>query len=928
MSERSVDSAEDLVSPVTLTGSQNRLELAGNRTLLLDDPAASWAVTAGIAYVFAVPVEGGVSVGGREYVCQVDAGSALFGMSVGDARVALLAVGRPGTLLERLDQDDERLIAGWVHALSSAIGDPAPRDVVEVPADRPTDTVDGAAYQPRVDLLWATVTAGTMQLQGVGDALIDATSGPLPLSSATWLRSVGTGRIAPERAPESLGAFHRVVLAALASQLESRSEARAARSRARLAADDAILDDGLSDLLSFFEDGAIPVDHVGARVASADPLLAACRLVGGALGVDVEAPPAWQAGGRDSLAAIARASHLRLRQVTLDGEWWRSASGPILGFDAGSRQPVALLPKSARSYQVVDPATGSRKRVTAEVAASLSVIAYSLYRPFPQRSLGVVDLLRFGLRKGGSDLWMIIVMGVLGGLLALVVPIATGLLFNRFIPASDGGGVVQVAIAMLLSVGAITAFQLTRSIAVARLGARMDLSLEAAVWDRLLGLPVPFFRDYSSGDLALRATSISAMRRALSGVVTTAVLGAAFSVFSYALLFVYDVRLALVATVLLAGALLLGLVMLVVQVRDRRKANAVRGHQIGLVFEMLNGISKLRVAGAEARAFSVWARFVPGASGRRADLAAVQVNVVYAALPLVALLVIFPLAVSGTDLTAGTFLAFNAALTQVITAVVLLGTSLSAVAQIVPLYERVKPILVTLPEVDDARSDPGELSGDIEFSEVTFRYATDAPIVLERISFRARPGEFVALVGSSGSGKSTMLRLLLGFESPESGSIHLDAQDLAALDLQAVRRQMGVVLQAGKLASGSIYQNIVGSSPYTLDDAWEAAQLRARRRHPPDADGHAHDGDGGWQRNLGRATAAVADREGDHRQAADPAVRRGDQRARQPNASRGHGQPGAPQGDPSRHRAPIEHRHPRRPDPRGRGRTRCRTRNV
>jgi ABC-type bacteriocin/lantibiotic exporter with double-glycine peptidase domain len=107
---------------------------------------------------------------------------------------------------------------------------------------------------------------------------------------------------------------------------------------------------------------------------------------------------------------------------------------------------------------------------------------------------------------------------------------------------------------------------------------------------------------------------------------------------------------------------------------------------------------------------------------------------------------------------------------------------------------------------------------------VTFRYATDGPPVLEKVSFRARPGAFVALVGPSGSGKSTMLRLLLGFETPESGSVHLDAQDLAALDLQAVRRQMGVVLQAGKLSAGSIYQNIVGSSPYTLDDAWEAAR--------------------------------------------------------------------------------------------------------
>ena len=309
-----------------------------------------------------------------------------------------------------------------------------------------------------------------------------------------------------------------------------------------------------------------------------------------------------------------------------------------------------------------------------------------------------------------------------------------------------------------------------------------------------------------------------------AAIVTTAVLGAMFSIFSYALLFAYDVRLALVATMVLIGALAVGAVMVVVQVRDRRKANEVRGHQIGLIFQLLNGISKLRVAGAEARAFSVWARLVAGASGRRADLAAVQVNVVYAALPLVALLVIFPLAISGTDLSAGTFLAFNAALTQVITAVVLLGTSLSAVAQIVPLYERVKPILVTLPEVEEARADPGELAGDIEFSGVTFRYAADGPTVLEKVSFRARSGEFVALVGPSGSGKSTMVRLLLGFETPESGSIHLDAQDLASLDLQAVRRQMGVVLQAGKLAAGSIYQNIVGSSPYSLDEAWEAAR--------------------------------------------------------------------------------------------------------
>ena len=129
MSERSVDSAEDLVSPVTLTGSQNRLELAGNWTLLLDDPAAAWAVTA------PPTCSPSPSRAGCRSVAASTCARSMRGRivrHVGRGRLrALLAVGRPGTLLERLDHDDERLIAGWVHALSSAIGDPAPRDVVE-----------------------------------------------------------------------------------------------------------------------------------------------------------------------------------------------------------------------------------------------------------------------------------------------------------------------------------------------------------------------------------------------------------------------------------------------------------------------------------------------------------------------------------------------------------------------------------------------------------------------------------------------------------------------------------------------------------------------------------------------------------------------------------------------------------------------------
>lgn len=815
-----------------------RRDLAGNHPLLLDDPQAAWVVVSGSVYVFAVRTEHGIPQGNREYVCSVPEGGALFGLGGAGSGIALLAVGRPGTVLQCVVEDAvgarAPLIEGWVRRLSSALGDPAPRDVRELAGGQPVDTSPDLAYRPALDLPWVTVTDGAFELNGVPGAVVDASTGPVPLSSSTWLRSVGAGRLVAteeRRSPVPLDPLHDVFSVMLAARFAAAETARTARARARVAADGASLDHGLRELLAYFE-GDRTAATVGATVAVADPLLAACRLVGGSLGVEVKPAPAWQGDARGRLAAIARASRLRERAVTLDDGWWRSASGPLLGFVGATGAPVALLPSPRRGYDLIDPLTGSRTCVTAEIAATLSNRVHALYRPFPEGPMSAWQLVRFGLRRAGGDGWTIVAMAILGGLLALVVPLTSGLLFNRFIPARDQSGVLQVAIAMLAAVLATGAFQITRAVAAARLGARMDESIEAAIWDRLLALPVTFFRHYSSGDLALRATGISAIRRIISGVVVTAVLGAAFSVFSFALLFFYDVRLALVAAVLLLVATALGVVAFVIQVRDRRSAFAVRGRQTGLVFQMLNGITKLRVAGAEARAFSVWARLVGGASARRSQLTETQLNVAYTALPLMALLVIFPTAVlGGTSLTAGTFLAFNTAFTQVIAAVVALGTSLGAVAQIVPLYERVKPILDAVPESDEAKADPGELMGDIEVSDVTFRYAADGPLVLDHVSFRARPGQFVALVGPSGSGKSTILRLLLGFERVESGSIHLDAQDLDGLDLPAVRRQMGVVLQSGQLSPGSIYSNIVGSAPFTLDDAWEAA-----RRSGLDAD--------------------------------------------------------------------------------------------
>ena len=118
------------------------------------------------------------------------------------------------------------------------------------------------------------------------------------------------------------------------------------------------------------------------------------------------------------------------------------------------------------------------------------------------------------------------------------------------------------------------------------------------------------------------------------------------------------------------------------------------------------------------------------------------------------------------------------------------------------------------------------LSGGIELNNVSFRYGENMPLVVDNLSLKIRPGQYVALVGPTGCGKSTLMRLMLGFETPQKGAIYYDGQDLASIDLKSLRRKTGVVMQNGKLFSGDIFSNITISAPWlTVDDAWQAAEL-------------------------------------------------------------------------------------------------------
>ncbi|MFJ8185662.1 NHLP bacteriocin export ABC transporter permease/ATPase subunit [Streptomyces sp. NPDC096105] len=564
--------------------------------------------------------------------------------------------------------------------------------------------------------------------------------------------------------------------------------------------------------------------------ADADATYAACDLVARAAGITLAAPARTGAGGDrlDPVEQVALASRLRTRAVRLEGRWWRDDAGPLVGHRALSGAPVALLWRRG-GYVAVHPSTGRETPVEKANAGEFEPRAVMFYRPLPERRLSPLRLMRFCLGGARGDLAGLLVSGLVTVVLGALVPLATGRVLGAYVPRARTDLIAQVCLAVILSSVVAAAFMLLQNLTLLRLEGRVEAALQPAVWDRLLRLPARFFTERSTGELASAAMGISAIRRMLAGVGPTVAQSVTVGAVNLALLLWFSVPMALAALGMLAviAGVFLGLGLW--QVRWQRRLVVLTNKLNNQAFQTLRGLPKLRVAAAENYAYAAWAsqfarsRELQRKAGRIKNLTAV-LGAVH--LPLCTLGMFMLLAGPARgSMTAAEFLTFHTSVTMVLTSVTqLTGSFVSAVAAL-PLFEQIRPVLDAAPEVRAASTRPGPLTGAIEARRVSFRYSDDGPLVLDDVSFEARPGEFVAVVGPSGCGKSTLLRLLIGFDRPLSGSVLYDGQDLAALDPSAVRRQCGVVLQHAQPFTGSIMDVICGSEPYTPEEAMAAAEM-------------------------------------------------------------------------------------------------------
>jgi NHLM bacteriocin system ABC transporter ATP-binding protein len=767
--------------------------IQGNTPIPLDSPDTIWVVKSGSIAIFAVTTVDGVPQGARRYLFDVPhRGDALFGIAqtLTGCSHTLIAVAYEETCLVSLGLEN------WFRRQTNGGQTCPPQKLVQLQK-------------------WFQRLASVFQETGI---VLEKPTANQPLNLETLT--------------QQLQHFHRQFLNCLSQLDQQNLETRTTQFQNRLQLNQKVSERAIEDLTALFRPQEAEFFQEGT------PLLMAAGAVGRALGIPIRPPGRSENLKRvkDPLDAIARASGIRTRRVILSGPWWKADCGPLLAYLEDGEVPVALLPVGDNGYEIFAPEQRQRLPVTAQTAQQLSPIAYMFYRSLPAKVLKSVDILQFVMHGQLRNIFVIIFLGIVGTLLGMLTPQATGILIDNAIPDANKSLLLQIALGLAAVSFGKTMFECVQGTALTRVQTFTNAHTQAAIWDRVLKLRASFFRQYSSGDLQSRVSAINQIRQILSGRILRTLLASLFSLLNLGLLFLYNTQLALVAVAIALINIIVTTMFAIISRKQMQSQASVVGARLGFEVQLIDGISKLRVACAEERAFAYWAKKYRQQTKYTMNTLAIQDGVALfnTVMSTVSSIVIYWLAVmlivqsqaqGIPGLSIGTFLAFNAAFGTFIAGATSLSNTAIDIMDISIMWKRAQPILKELPEVGRGKADPGLLQGGVKLDRVSFRYRKDAPLTLDRISIEAKPGEFIALVGPSGSGKSTIVRLLLGFEQVQDGTIFYDGQDLSGLDVTAVRRQLGVVLQNGRINSASIFENISGGALVTMDEAWEAARM-------------------------------------------------------------------------------------------------------
>jgi ABC-type bacteriocin/lantibiotic exporter with double-glycine peptidase domain len=538
-----------------------------------------------------------------------------------------------------------------------------------------------------------------------------------------------------------------------------------------------------------------------------------------------------------SITELLNHNDIHHRRIEAPRDLEQSEYPLLIVFDAERNRPLALHRRKGRNW-LYDPEQQSDQPVDAQTR--LGEDAYEVYLSLPPKVGGPLAVLRFAFATEAAALAALLITSAVVMLFNLSIPMLTNLLVSKILPQNDQALLLQGLTVVVLIVLGSVATQYLQNLMMLRVESVADLRLQSAVWDRVLRLPMAFIRRYTTGDLASRVNAISQLRQLLGSGVLSTLLSSLFAVSYFVLMFVYDSQLALWAC-LFTLVSLIALLMITWRSIQLQMPLIETGAEItNFSLQAVMGMPQIRSAGAEPFVLLRWLLTI-----NRYALLQLRNNLYSDALEQYGILItplasLFLFALVTTRLLGShgdlelqqvvvAFISFNAAFSSfngAITGAVNLVATVAGRAAV--LWQRAEPVMYA--EVEPGYQSDAihhNLRGEFKLRGITYEFEGASEPLFNNLSFTIQPGQHTAITGASGCGKTTLVRMLLGFITPQGGELLVDGIPLQQLAIRSYRRQLGVVMQNTRLNAGSIYDVICGGVQRTEQEVWDALERAA-----------------------------------------------------------------------------------------------------
>ena len=530
----------------------------------------------------------------------------------------------------------------------------------------------------------------------------------------------------------------------------------------------------------------------------------------------------------EEISTVVSSKNLYPREVPLTNIGGLQFDDPLIVFTKQNRTPIVIYPNDRYRPYFISPVTGDFYIVTSDMMEELDDKAISFYHPLPKKKLTLKGYLEYA-RKFIKPFDAIAIL--------LMIVLVTGIgMINPYLLKRLTGEVVENAnmnlfyVIALQMTGVYVSYLLIKAvqqIVNARISIKSERNLHAALMMRVLSLPGSFFKKYNTGELNARIGSVSALYSLIiEGIVLTGLSSIMSLIY---LVQIRDFTPSLILPTL--GIVILNLAFIIVisilERRLMRKQMLASSKERGVSYGLINGIQKIRLTGSENEAFNKWeesyqvfqkVKFNPPFLIKIAP--AISIVIALAGNVLLYYLI------AKNNISTSSYVAFLASYGTLTGALFQLTNIVGSATKIRPLQEMIAPIIEEEQENVGKKKMVPSLTGNIKIEHVTFKYEENLPLVLNDISIDIKEGDYLAIVGETGCGKSTLVRLLLGLEEPTEGTIYYDGNDMRRLNLSSLRKRIGSVTQNGSLFHADILSNIIITAPNLGEkEAWEAAKI-------------------------------------------------------------------------------------------------------